>query len=165
VIKAFKILAAVLLLSSCKCLTFVDAITLTKAERQEKKCNCAYLEIGKSCPHLLEETPRDSIEVIIDSSRIDTVFVNKPDTIEIIKDRIKTKTIITKDSVFIDVECPADTIYVQPEPCPPRIDPDKITPDTMSWWHKGLIWVGGISLLWLILLILYNRIRRKANSW
>lgn len=150
--------------TSCKCLTLVDAITLDKDERRFKRCECDYREIGRKCPELLKEVDRDSIPAVFPPSSIDTVVYRDRDTILIERDRIKTRIEFIRDSIYVDVECPGDTVYIQPDPCPPRIDPNKISKPKKHWYDRLLIWLGGVFMLFIIIHLIYRAWRAQMNK-
>ena len=61
------------------------------------------------------ETVTDTIEVIVPELRVDTLHTWSADTVTTYVDRvrIRTKVDTVQRTVYVDVVCPADTVYVE----------------------------------------------------
>lgn len=99
--------------------------------------------------------------VITTEVRHDTTIINKVgDTVIIEKERLKLKYIQLKDSIFIEAECLADTIYRDiPVSVQETIFPEKKFLDYLginTWWKKALL---GLFLLLIAVLFLWRLIK------
>lgn len=90
------------------------------------------------------DTVYKEVPYYVDSVRVDSVFIAKEgDTVVIEKDRLKLKYVrLPGDSVYIEAECEADTVY---QNVPVTVTK---TIEAKSDWLKWLIigFVGGIVL-------------------
>ena len=61
------------------------------------------------------ETVTDTIEVVVPELRVDTLHTWSADTVTTYVDRvrIRTKVDTVERTVYVDVVCPADTVYVE----------------------------------------------------
>ena len=61
------------------------------------------------------ETVTDTIEVVVPELRVDTLHAWSVDTVTTYVDRvrIRTKVDTVQRTVYVDVVCPADTVYVE----------------------------------------------------
>lgn len=100
------------------------------------------------------DTVYKEIPYYVDSVRVDSIFVAKVgDTVVIEKDRLHIKYVrVSPDSVYIQGECEADTVYQKV----PVIVNKKIEAKT-NWWKYFLL---GFVSCFIILVLLYYRSHR-----
>ena len=125
---------------------------IERAERKIEKLTIKY-------PQLLRlDTLRDTITLTIDEVRHDTAFIpSEGDTVFINKDRLRIKYVTRNDSVFIQGECKADTIYKTIEIPTEKIEITKqsnleyLTEKLGKWikWLIALIFVG--MIIWFVI--------------
>lgn len=127
-----KYLVFLLILCSCGA-----ANKLKRAERLIKEA-----EAMGSRWHV--DTIYKEIPYYIDSVRVDSIFIAKVgDTVVIEKERLKLKYIrLAGDSVYIEAECEADTVYQRV----PVTITKEISAKT-NWWKYFLLGAGACLLL------------------
>lgn len=120
---------------------------LRKAERHLKKAEL----LGSSWRI---DTVYKDVPFYVDSVRVDSIFIAKVgDTVVIEKERLKLRYIrLAGDSVFIEAECEADTVY-QKVP----IIVSKTIEAKVNWWKYFLL---GFVSCFIILVLLYYRSHR-----
>ena len=105
--------------------------------------------IAKDPSILLEgrviEYRTDTIEVVVPEIRVDTIHQWSADTVTTYVDRvrIRTKVDTVQRTVYVDVVCPADTVYV--EHTTPRTVIQPTVDDGLAWW-----WWFLFILAWLL---------------
>lgn len=90
------------------------------------------------------DTVYKEIPYYVDSVRVDSIFIAKVgDTVVIEKERLRLKYIrLAGDSVYIEAECEADTVY-QKVP----ITITKTIAAKVNWWKYFLMGAGACLLL------------------
>jgi len=104
--------------------------------------------IAKDPSILLEgrviEYQTDTIEVVVPELRVDTVHRWSSDTVTTYVDRvrIRTKVDTVQRTVYVDVLCPADTVYVEHTTERTVIQPT--VDDGLPWWLWVLFILAGL---------------------
>ena len=95
------------------------------------------------------ETVTDTIEVVVPELRVDTLHEWSVDTVNTYVDRvrIRTKVDTVQRTVYVDVVCPADTVYVEHTSERTVIKP---TVRRGFGWRVILVIVGIGVFAWLI---------------
>lgn len=85
---------------------------------------------------------------IITPERIvrDTIVTTAVDTIELVRDRVRIQLVRQYDTIFVNVECPSDTIRVVQ-----TASVDSICPPRPTDWTKWFGWVMCVLLLVFII--------------
>lgn len=124
----------ILLLILCSC---GAAGKLKRAERLIKEA-----EAKGAVWHV--DTVYKEVPLYVESVRVDSVFVAQVgDTVVIEKERLKLKYVrLAGDSVYIEAECEADTVY-QKVP----VVVNKTIEAKVNWWKYFLIGFGACLLL------------------
>jgi hypothetical protein len=93
--------------------------------------------------HVIEYVT-DTIEVVVPELRVDTVHRWSVDTVTTYVDRvrIRTKVDTVQRTVYVDVVCPADTVYVQHTTERTVIQPT--VDDGLPWWLWVLFILAGL---------------------
>lgn len=91
------------------------------------------------------EQVTDTIEVVTEELRVDTIHEWSVDTVTTYVDRvrIRTKVDTVQRMVFVDVICPADTVYVPYEYDKTVIKPE-VKPNKPPWWLWLIIVLVGV---------------------
>ena len=86
----------------------------------------------------------DTIEVVLPELRVDTVHRWSVDTVTTYVDRvrIRTKVDTVQRTVYVDVTCPADTVYVEHTTERTVIKPT--VDDGLAWWWVLLFILAGL---------------------
>lgn len=127
-----KYLLIILILCSCGANN-----KLRRAERLIKEAEASGLKWSI-------DTVYKEIPVVINSVRVDSIFVAQVgDTVVIEKDRLKLKYVrLPGDSIFIEAECKADTVY--------KRVPVTVTKEIhakTNWWLYFFVGFGACLLL------------------
>ena len=95
------------------------------------------------------DTIYKEIAVPIESVRLDTLFKDVPgDTVTLIKDRLKVVYVrLPGDSVFIEGECEADTVY---QKVATVVNREIEVKSGLPWWIWVVIGVMGLVIVRLI---------------
>jgi hypothetical protein len=107
--------------------------------------------IAKDPSILLEgrviEYVTDTIKVVVPELRVDTVHQWSADTVTTYVDRvrIRTKVDTVQRTVYVDVICPADTVYI--EHTTPRTVIQPTVDDSLPWWWWVLFILAGLFVL------------------
>ena len=102
-------------------------------------------------PDLTYDTIHHADTFIIDRISYDTSYALTLDTVVIEKDRLRIKTVVRNDSIFIQGEVIADTIIKEV-----RIPYEKVVIQELTLWQKHRIW-----LIPLLIASLYIYLRKK----
>jgi len=88
------------------------------------------------------DTVTVKVPVIVTETRLDSILVVKPgDTVVLTKDRLKVKYVrLGADTVFLEAECAADTIYKE---VPVRIE-KMIAAKCNPWWWLLVAAIVGV---------------------
>jgi hypothetical protein len=95
------------------------------------------------------ETVTDTIKVIVPELRVDTLHAWSADTVTTYVDRvrIRTKVDTVQRTVYIEVVCPADTVYVEHTTERTVIRP-QVKPRRNWWWLLVVVAIGVIG--WMV---------------
>ena len=95
------------------------------------------------------ETVTDTIEVVVPELRVDTLHEWSVDTVTTYVDRvrIRTKVDTVQRTVYIEVVCPADTVYVEHTTERTVIRP-QVKPRRNWWWLLVVVAIGVTG--WLV---------------
>jgi hypothetical protein len=116
-----------------------------KRELRRASLLCVTL-LAVACGPLKPEVQTITIEETIYTDRVvsDTIVITTPnDTIVMEKERLSVRVVRINDTLIIQGECAADTIYRTT-----TIEvPVKIIESRWPWWAKPLLWVLSLLLL------------------
>ena len=108
------------------------------------------------------ERVTDTIEVIVPELKVDTIHEWSVDTVTTYVDRvrIRTKVDTVQRTVFVDVICPADTVYVEHTYDKTVIKPE-VKPKTSAW--EGFLCMVGIIAAFFLLAHLLRYIENRQE--
>lgn len=144
-----KTLPILLLLLATSCSIFSPE---NKAMRKLRKAEKLIKQAEQLGSKWSQDTVYKEIPFIVDSVRVDSVFVAKQgDTVVIEKERLKLRYVkLPGDSVFIEAECKADTVYKSVP-----VSVTKTIEAKINWWLYFGIGFGAC----LLLVIVVGRLR------
>lgn len=128
---------------------------LRRAERFKKKMDEQIAKAIDKGAQVKVDTVFKEIQVVVPEIRTDTVFKEKEvgDTVTIIKEKLKIKYVkLPGDSVFIQGECEADTVY---KTVPIATNTKFEAKPYMKWWQ-----IAGCILFALVVGLTVGRFMR-----
>ena len=96
------------------------------------------------------DTLRDTVTVIVPEVKIDTflTLTNLLDTVYITEDRLKIKTILRNDTLYIEGECETDTVIKEI-----KVPYKTVKVIQLTWWERNQIWVIPLIIVSLVFAI------------
>lgn len=144
-------------------LVLISGCTGTKETRRSNRAARKLERLVEKFPELSRKDTAEAVVTYIKPRTTLAVSIplNSPDSMSWRSDDARLIRVVKNDSIFYTVIC--DTVRITQEVRIPyeTIQPTKYLPLPLKWWQLALMWLGGLSLVFLTVKVILSTLARK----